>query len=125
MSIDSKIQGRLSLRPSRVSLLRLVVFLFLSVCGDALFAADKLLIVHSALNLLTSPLWVAKEKGFFLKYGLDAETIYIPSGTMGMQALLGGETKILVGDGSSALNARLRGAPVKIFLGMEIGRAHV
>lgn len=81
-------------------------------------AADKLLVVHSALNVITSPLWVAKDRGFFLKHGLDCETIYIPSGTLGMQALLGGETKILVADGSSVLNARLRGAPVKIFLGM-------
>jgi ABC-type nitrate/sulfonate/bicarbonate transport system substrate-binding protein len=99
----------------------LFVFLLsfaLQPLGGLLFAADKLLIVHSALNLITSPLWVAKEKGFFLKHGLEVETVYIPSGTMGMQSLLGGETKILVADGSSAVNARLRGAPVKIFLGM-------
>jgi ABC-type nitrate/sulfonate/bicarbonate transport system substrate-binding protein len=99
-------------------LLSLIFLLGLPAGNPSLLAADKLLVVHSALNLITSPLWVAKERGFFLKHGLDAETIYIPSGTMGMQALLGGETKILVGDGSSALNARLRGAPVKIFLGM-------
>jgi NitT/TauT family transport system substrate-binding protein len=84
----------------------------------AAVAAEKLLIVHSALNLLTSPLWMAKEKGYFSKYGLDVETVYIPSGTLGMQSLLGGEAKIIVADGSSAINARLRGAPVKIFLGM-------
>ena len=84
----------------------------------AAIAAEKLLIVHSALNLLTSPLWMAKEKGYFSKYGLDVETVYIPSGTLGMQSLLGGESKIIVADGSSAINARLRGAPVKIFLGM-------
>ncbi|HEY6197327.1 MAG TPA: ABC transporter substrate-binding protein [Candidatus Binatia bacterium] len=84
----------------------------------AAIAAEKLLIVHSALNLLTSPLWMAKEKGYFSKYGLDVETVYIPSGTLGMQSLLGGEAKIIVADGSSAINARLRGAPVKIFLGM-------
>ena len=118
MSINFKIPGRPSRRPPRPLLLRLVFLLLFSLCADTLFAADKVLIVHSALNLITSPLWVAKERGFFLKHGLDAETIYIPSGTMGMQALLGGETKILVADGSSVLNARLRGAPVKIFLGM-------
>ncbi len=83
-----------------------------------LFAAEPLLVVNSALNMLTVPLWVAKEKGYFHKYGLDVDTIYIPSGTMGMQALLAGETKILAADGSSVVNARLRGAPVKIFVGM-------
>ncbi|MGE5219039.1 MAG: ABC transporter substrate-binding protein [Chloroflexota bacterium] len=81
-------------------------------------AAEPLLVVNSALNMLTVPLWVAKDKGYFHKYGLDVSTIYIPSGTMGMQALLAGETKILAADGSSVVNSRLRGAPVKIFIGM-------
>lgn len=100
-------------------LLLAVVFMVGSALPPAAsFAAEKLLIVHSALNLLTSPVWMAKERGYYAKYGLDVETVYIPSGTLGMQSLLGGETKILVADGSSAINARLRGAPVKIFLGM-------
>ena len=96
----------------------LAVVLISGFFSAAASAAEKMLIVHSALNLLTSPLWMAKDKGYFLKNGLDVETVYIPSGTLGMQSLLGGETKILVADGSSAINARLRGAPVKIFLGM-------
>jgi NitT/TauT family transport system substrate-binding protein len=118
MSINFTFPARRPWRPARYLVLPLIFLLGSPLSAASLFAADKVLIVHSALNLITSPLWVAKEKGYFLKHGLDAETIYIPSGTMGMQALLGGETKILVGDGSSALNARLRGAPVKIFLGM-------
>ena len=102
-----------------VKLLLAIFFLIGSLLPPpAAVAAEKLLIVHSALNLLTSPLWMAKEKGYFSKYGLDVETVYIPSGTLGMQSLLGGEAKIIVADGSSAINARLRGAPVKIFLGM-------
>jgi ABC-type nitrate/sulfonate/bicarbonate transport system substrate-binding protein len=101
-------------------LLSCIVFLLVNVAWQAkpLWAVEKLLIVHSALNMFTTPLWMAKEKGFFRKHGLDVETIYIPSGTLGMQSLLGGETKILAADGSSVVNARLRGAPVKIFLGM-------
>ncbi len=100
---------------------RLLAFLLvfgLAWQADPLFAAEKLVVVHSALNMFTAPLWMAKERGFFLKHGLDVETIYIPSGTMGMQALLGGETKVLAADGSSVVNARLRGAPVKIIVGM-------
>lgn len=95
----------------------IVLMLFLGPTPRS-FAAEPLLVVNSALNMLTVPLWVAKEKGYFHKYGLDVDTIYIPSGTMGMQALLAGETKILAADGSSVVNARLRGAPVKIFIGM-------
>ena len=95
-----------------------IVLALFFVRAPSTFAADALLVVNSALNMLTAPLWVAKEKGYFHKYGLDVDTIYIPSGTLGMQALLSGETKILAADGSSVVNARLRGAPVKIFIGM-------
>ncbi len=105
----------------RSGFLRSVAICFLlasSVSPPSLLAADKVLVVYSALNMLTAPLWVAKEKGFFHKYGLELDTIYIPSGTLGMQALLGGETKILAADGSSVINSRLRGAPAKIFIGM-------
>ena len=95
-----------------------IVFVVIFSRSAPLTAAEPMLVVNSALNMLTAPLWVAKEKGFFHKYGLDVDTIYIPSGTMGMQALLAGETKILAADGSSVVNSRLRGAPVKIFIGM-------
>jgi NitT/TauT family transport system substrate-binding protein len=104
--------------PLRTCSLTLMLLLGLSWRIEPIDAAEKLLIVHSALNMFTAPLWMAKDKGYFLKNGLDVETIYIPSGTMGMQALLGGETKILAADGSSVVNARLRGAPVKIIVGM-------
>ena len=100
---------------SSIVLIALILFLWRT---PRLLAAEKLVVVNSALNMLTVPLWVAKEKGYFHKYGLDVDTIYIPSGTMGMQAMLAGETKIVAADGSSVVNARLRGAAVKIFIGM-------
>ena len=110
--------GARSQRRQTISTFVLIALTLFLWPTSRLFAAEPLLVVNSALNMLTVPLWVAKEKGYFHKYGLDVDTIYIPSGTMGMQALLAGETKILAADGSSVVNARLRGAPVKIFIGM-------
>ncbi len=115
MKVRSSARSQRRQTISRIILIALTLFLSPT---SRLFAAEPLLVVNSALNMLTVPLWVAKEKGYFHKYGLDVDTIYIPSGTMGMQALLAGETKILAADGSSVVNARLRGAPVKIFIGM-------
>jgi ABC-type nitrate/sulfonate/bicarbonate transport system substrate-binding protein len=112
------IRGARSHRRQTISSIVLIALTLFLGRTSLLFAAEPLLVVNSALNMLTVPLWVAKEKGYFHKYGLDVDTIYIPSGTMGMQALLAGETKILAADGSSVVNARLRGAPVKIFIGM-------
>jgi len=115
MKVRSSARSQRRQTISRIILIALTLFLWPT---PRLFAAEPLLVVNSALNMLTVPLWVAKENGYFHKYGLDVDTIYIPSGTMGMQALLAGETKILAADGSSVVNARLRGAPVKIFIGM-------
>src|SRR5574341_1320293 len=80
-------------------------------------AAERLTVAHSALNLLTMPLWLAKERGFFLRRGLEAETIYIPSGTMAVQALLSGDIRVAMVAGSPVAHANLQGAPVKIIAG--------
>jgi len=110
--------GGKTARHKRTTTILVIALTFFFVRAPTILAADTLLVVNSALNMLTAPLWVAEERGYFHKYGLDVDTIYIPSGTLGMQALLSGETKILAADGSSVVNARLRGAPVKIFIGM-------
>jgi sulfonate transport system substrate-binding protein len=91
--------------------------LILGIGGQPLWAVERLTIATSALNMLTTPLWLAKDKGFFHKYGLDAETIYIPSGTMALQALLSGDIKVAMAAGSPVVNANLQGAPIRIIAG--------
>jgi len=51
-------------RPPRRSLCSLALLLLLDLLppGNSLCAMEKLLIVHSALNMFTAPLWMAKEK---------------------------------------------------------------
>jgi NitT/TauT family transport system substrate-binding protein len=103
-----------------VRFLRLIflpLLLTLATGSHASAAPERLKIATSALNMYTTPLWVAKDKGLFLKYGLDAETIYIPSGTMALQALLSGDIKVVMAAGSPVVNANLQGAPVRIIAG--------
>lgn len=100
--------------------LRLVflpLLLTLASGSHVLASPERLTIATSALNMLTTPLWLAKDKGLFLKYGLDAETIYIPSGTMAVQALLSGDIKVAMAAGSPVVNANLQGAPVRLIAG--------
>jgi len=94
-----------------------LLLLTLGVGVRLLPAAERLTSAHSALNILTVPLWLAKEKGFFLKHGLEVESIYIPSGTLAVQALLSGDIRIALVAGSPVVNANLRGAPVRIIAG--------
>jgi len=77
------------------------------------FAADKLRISYSAVNATQAFLWVAKERGYFAKHGLEGELLYINSGTMNIAALVGGSVQI-AGGGPVSIEARLRGVKLTI-----------
>ena len=79
----------------------------------ASFAADKLRISYSAVNATQAFLWVAQERGYFAKHGLEGELLYINSGTMNIAALLGGSVQI-AGGGPVSIEARLRGVKLTI-----------
>ena len=62
--------------------------IILSVLSLPASAADKLRISYSAVNATQAFLWVAQDKGFFAKHGLEGELLYINSGTMNIAALV-------------------------------------
>jgi NitT/TauT family transport system substrate-binding protein len=76
-------------------------------------AADRLRISYSAVNATQAFLWVAQEKGFFAKHGLEGELLYINSGSMNIAALVGGSVQI-AGGGPVSIEARLRGVKLLI-----------
>ncbi|HEY7319801.1 MAG TPA: ABC transporter substrate-binding protein [Candidatus Binatia bacterium] len=43
----------------------------------AALSATKLTIGHSTINPRIAPLWVAQEKGYFQKYGIDATLVFV------------------------------------------------
>jgi ABC-type nitrate/sulfonate/bicarbonate transport system substrate-binding protein len=90
----------------------LVTAALAAVSTDTL-AADKLRISYSAVNATQAFLWVAQERGFFAKHGLDGELLYINSGTMNIAALVGGSVQI-AGGGPVSIEARLRGVKLLI-----------
>jgi ABC-type nitrate/sulfonate/bicarbonate transport system substrate-binding protein len=116
-TLNQKIKPRDRRYGKFLRLVFLSLLLTLASGNHVLAAPERLTIATSALNMFTTPLWLAKDKGFFLKYGLDADTIYIPSGTMALQALLSGDIKVVMAAGSPVVNANLQGAPVRIIAG--------
>jgi NitT/TauT family transport system substrate-binding protein len=86
--------------------------IFLTSVTDAP-AADRLRISYSAVNATQAFLWVAQEKGFFAKHGLEGELLYINSGSMNIAALVGGSVQI-AGGGPVSIEARLRGVKLLI-----------
>ncbi len=59
-----------------------------------------------------TPLWAARDGGYFKKYGLDIDLISMPSGNEGMNALIAGELEFLAIAGSTTASAAIGGADV-------------
>ena len=70
----------------RIGIFAVAICLALNIATKT-SAADRLRISYSAVNATQAFLWVAQEKGFFAKHGLEGELLYINSGTMNIAAL--------------------------------------
>ena len=76
-------------------------------------AAERVRASYAAVNASQSPLWVAQDRGFYAKYGLEVDLLYISSGSLNVQALVGGSVQFAAG-GPGAVEARLRGIKLLI-----------
>ena len=56
--------------------------------------------------------WMAKEIGAFEKYGIQADLIYISSGPVVVQALIGGDLHGGIAASNAVINAISNGAPI-------------
>jgi NitT/TauT family transport system substrate-binding protein len=80
----------------------------------------------AAINLLTfSPVFVAKELGYYKDEGLDVEVLETASGNTTMSALLGGSVVAASTGFSSPLLLADQGKVVKTLVGMDMGSIYV
>ena len=105
-----------NLKLSLIALFFFGSFLFLFI--SSLVAQEKKLetftISYASVSGTRAPLWIAQDLGLFEKYGLDVNLVYIASGVISVNALLGGSVDIIAASGSSAVSAAARGAPLVI-----------
>ncbi len=66
----------------------------------------------------TAPLFVGQEVGIFKKQGLNLELVFIPGGSLSLQALIGKSLDLLMTGGPPVVNAYLQGAKIKIIAGV-------
>jgi NitT/TauT family transport system substrate-binding protein len=62
-----------------------------------------------------APVWVAKDEGFFAKYGIDADLQLIPGGDRVVSALVAGEVPLTVLAGTGLVAATLGGADLAFY----------
>ena len=97
--------------------MRSIAYLFLTViaCFYATdgWALDKIRIGMGAFSPTNSAIWVAEERGFFKKHGLEAEAIFIGGGAArGVNALLAGDIQFATAGGGAVITSALKGADV-------------
>src|SRR5215510_7293727 len=73
-------------------------------------AQEKIRIAYSSTDTLNSIWTVADDAGFYKKYGLDAELVYIGSTTLGIAAIVSEDIQVGNAAGSGVANAVVRGA---------------
>src|SRR5262245_44391256 len=65
-----------------------------------------------------APLYLGQEVGIFKKQNLNLELIFIPGGSLSLQALIGKSLDLLMTGGPPVINAYLQGARIKIISGV-------
>ena len=91
------------------------LLLSLSLCGlvpTIAWAQYKLRFAYSSVGPMAAGVWMAKEAKIFEKYGLQADVLFISSGPVVVQALLGGDLQGASAASNAAIAAILNGAPI-------------
>ncbi|HXV49270.1 MAG TPA: ABC transporter substrate-binding protein [Candidatus Binatia bacterium] len=82
-------------------------------------AQDKVRMGLSSVSALHSATWVAEQKGFYRKYGIDAEIIVTgQGGTAGISALLANDIQLVSSAGDLLAAAALRGGDTVMLAGV-------
>ena len=109
------------MKPSGKKLVIVALILGLELTLAAAVIAQELKKVrfgYPSLGFRQGHIWVAKDEGFFKKYGLDVEPIFLRGGQMAIQALASGDPPLMsIGQ---VVQASLAGHDLVLIGGVEI-----
>ena len=97
-------------------------FLLSILLGDSPAQAQKLQQLRVALSTPTphmAPLYVARDKRLFEKYGLDVQLILVNSGSLVAQMFAAGELQMTANAPASLVNLAASGEKMSFFLGLS------
>jgi ABC-type nitrate/sulfonate/bicarbonate transport system substrate-binding protein len=82
------------------------------VVSGGVAAEKRVVFAYSSIGAMATGVWMAKDSGAFDKYGIPTEIIYISSGPVVVQALIGGDLQVGSAASNAVINAVLNGAPI-------------
>ncbi len=94
----------------------LCFFVLLAGRGEspAASAPSKIVLAYASMVARTSFIWIAKDQGFFAKYGIDPELILMSRGPVLIAGLTSGDVQVGNTGGTAALNAAVGGIELKL-----------
>jgi len=79
---------------------------------------EKITIAYSSMSGNMAPLWITQERGFFRKYGLDVQLVFIASGSTTVQSLVAKDVAFAQMAGAAVIQSRLSGSDVVMIGGV-------
>src|SRR4051812_32364492 len=92
-----------------------LLVLAFALTGHAHAQLRKINIAYTATSPYQAVLIVAKEVGLFKKHNLDPTLVFTTGGSLGIQAMIGGDVAMTLSDGSSSVVSKLAGVDVVVF----------
>ena len=89
-----------------------VIVLIIACCSPVkpATAQERMRIAWAGSTPSNTPIWVADQKGFLKKNGLNAEVINISASTIVIQALLTGEVDFIIAPSATLVTSKMAGA---------------
>jgi NitT/TauT family transport system substrate-binding protein len=114
----------IKLKKDHLGLATLVGVLALLFAGSASTAEktlerppEKVTIAYSSISGNMAPLWITYERGFFRKYGLDVQIVFIESGSTAVLSLISKDVAFAQMAGAGVVQSHLRGSDVVMIAG--------
>src|SRR5690349_12417786 len=89
-----------------------LAMVFLCFASPPVLALTNITFAYSSIGAMATGVWMAKETGAFEKNGIQADVIFISSGPVVVQSLIGGDLQGGSGASNAVVNAVLNGAPI-------------
>jgi NitT/TauT family transport system substrate-binding protein len=87
-----------------------LLFVCFFVACSNLWAQEKVRLAHSALESSNAVWYLAQDRGFYKKHGLDVDLLFIPSTTTSVSSLVAGDVQMANASGGGVASAVVAGA---------------
>ena len=103
-----------------ILVIRLAIIGLVLVSKTAVFSAgNEVVISHASMSTSSIPLWIAQRQGFFAKYGVKSQLVWVRGNPAQLATLASGDTQIAYGGAPTAMAAAIGGRDIKIIASLS------